>query len=134
MSEAFPPTVIRKYIVNGSTLASINGPWIRADRRVAVFTSQWIGTGTPDGEFYVEGTNQNPVAVTSPTVARYYIDENKYTLTTATWATGTISVDSATDGNLSVTVEPVHPWVRLSFIRTDGGAVSAAQAQLTLKD
>ncbi len=126
---------ILKYLVDASTLADVTGAAIDARfYRVATFTAQWIGTGTPDGEFYIQGTNENPAEVASPTWYTYYIDENKYTLLTATWAAGVISVDSASAGSLSVTVEPVHPWIRFFFDRTDGGAAAALDVQVHMRD
>jgi hypothetical protein len=91
-----------------------------------------LGTSTPNGVFSIQGTGQNPTETTSPTASTYYVDEA--ILTTATLATGVISVNSASAGDLSVTFEPTHPWIRFIWTRTGGGAVDAIQVQLTLKD
>lgn len=124
--------IMRKYIVDGDLDGHVTGAWIPASGyRVAEFTAQWLGTSTPNGSFYFEGTNENPAEVTSPTAYAYYVDEA--ILTTATLTTGVISVNSGSAGNLAVSFEPVHPWVRFKYTRVGGGAVDTLQVQVTLK-
>ncbi len=133
MSDYKPPCIMRKYIVNGTLAASYTGGWIHTrDYRVAVFTAQWAGTSTPHGTFSFQGTGEDPTMTTSPTAYTYYVDEGIFL--TATLSSGVVAVNSASAGNLSVTFEPTHPWVRMIFTRIDGGAAAALQGQLTLKD
>ena len=125
--------VIRKYIVAGSMVADYTGAWVKTfGKRVAVVTAWWPGTSTPDGEFYIQGTGEDPTMTTTPKVFNYYVDEGIFT--TATLSTGVISVDSATAGQFSVTFEPIHPWIRVFWDVTDGGAAGALNVQITLKD
>jgi len=120
---------IPTYITSGAVSADVTGGAIDARHyRVASFTAQWTSTGTPVGVLKIQGTNQNPVEVSSPTWATYYIDQNKYDISDATWASGAITTTGAAGGYASIIVEPVHPWIRFFYDRTSGGTANTSFA------
>jgi hypothetical protein len=125
---------IRKYIESGVMSADVTGAAIDSRfYRVATFTAQWGATGTPVGVFYVQGCGQNPVETTSPQWYTYYIDENKYTISGASWATGAITLTGGA-GFLSVTLEPVHPWIRVFYDFSGGAANTSLNVQAHLRN
>lgn len=101
------------------------------DYRTALLTWQWAGTSTPNGTYKIIGNNQTGLA--TETWYDLYLDANKVygnvNGSVYSHAGGTtISVNSASAGYLSVTLEPTHPHLALVWTRTGGGSATGLTA------
>lgn len=80
----------------------------------------WAGTGTPNGNFYVQGSEDgtNWVNLKLP----------RAHVTTATHTDGAaaIAVNSATAGSVIAIVENPPALLRLAYVRTGGGTANAS--------
>ena len=103
------------YIVNGSMLANILGPWIDcADVVCMGFHAEWAAFAATSGTLSIQGSND-------PTQTKF--QEMTISVSHGTWPT----VGATAAGAIVLIQNPPH-WLRLKYTRVAGGTTNQMQA------
>ena len=120
------------WIVDGDLNANFtSNPIATNGARAAQLQWNWAGTSTPNGTFYVQGSDDGTVYFDMK-LAKVHVALGGTAVAAHTNDAAAITVNSSSAGRAHTTVEFPPAHMRLAYVSSSGGAVDTLQGRYRL--